>query len=119
MFKEFVEAIYENDMTEIEGRVEPSMLDKMAGKVDKAHREIKDQGCEMRVQSMRGHKHHDTQFFLYNVENIMLSGDVDMDRRKNKAFTQYVSEEASVNVNEKMILMNQIGHIESTAFGGA
>ena len=102
LFKSFVEAIHENDMSLIEDQMEPSMLIKTANKVDEAHRALKKQGLELRVQNLRGgHQVHDSEFFLYNVQNYLLCGDVKLDRSCNKPETAFLLEEKQdINVND-------------------
>ena len=43
------------------------------------------------MQNFRG-KTHRTEFFLYNVENFMLVGDVSLNREKNKAVSHFEQE---------------------------
>ena len=59
------------------------MFKKAQVKVREAKKVLEKQGLTMKVQSLR--KSHDTQFYLYNVQNYLLCGDVSIDRTKNKA----------------------------------
>ena len=50
------------------------------------------QGLQFKVQSLR--QSHDTQFYLYNVQNYLLCGDVSIDRAKNKPEQDFTQEES-------------------------
>ena len=61
---------------------------------------------------MRG-KFHDSEFFLYNVENIVLYGDVSMDRAKNKPVTEYAYEDdVPIEFNGKSLKVKQIAKVK-------
>ena len=102
-FKEFVTGIYENDMSDIEGKMEPLMFSKVVRKVDDAHKVLRKQGLELRSQNLRGPPSvHGTSFFLYNVENFVLCGDIGIDREKNKPESAFIMEEnQDLTVNER------------------
>ena len=88
------------------------MFSKAQLKVSEAKKELDRQGLTMKVQSLR--KSHDTQFYLYNVQNYLLCGDVSIDRANNKPEEDFIQEENQViNVNGSDVTCSQIGHIAS------
>ena len=90
LFKEFVAGMYEGDLSDIQDRMEPKMYQLAHQKVDQAHDILKKQGLTLKAQTMRGGpKLHQTEFFLYDVKNYVLMGDVSMDRRENKPETDF------------------------------
>ena len=55
---------------------------------------------------------HGTEFFLYNVENYLLCGDMGLDRTVNKPETDYLLEkDQEVKINGEIINCDMIGHI--------
>lgn len=49
LFKEFVNAILENDMSDVEHKIEPLMLSKVVNKVNEAHKTLDKQGLVLRA----------------------------------------------------------------------
>ena len=91
LFKELVSGIQEGDLSYLEDRMEPSMFRKAQLKVKEAKKELDRQGLTMKVQSLR--KSHETQFYLYNVQNYLLCGDISIDRANNKPEEDFIQEE--------------------------
>ena len=61
---------------------------------------------------MRG-KLHDTDFFLYKIENFLLCGDVSLDRAKNKPVEEYMYEDDTpLEFDGKEIKVKQIAKIK-------
>ena len=70
------------------------MYAKASTKIDQAHSLVKNSGLELRIQNLRGgEKIHKTEFYLYNVDNYALLGDVSIDRAKNVPETSFIEEE--------------------------
>ena len=81
-------------------------------KVTEAHKQLQSMGLELKVQSLR--KHHETQFFLYNVENFVLCGDVSLDRTQNIPVDNYLLESDQViKVDDKDVKCEQIGQVKT------
>lgn len=112
MFKDFVEGIYDDDLSPVEELMEPSLYNKASIKIAEAHKWIKKSGLELKMQNHRGQGNHQTEFFLYDVENIMLLGDVKIDRRENKPVTEFMFEDDQpIEFNGKEIKVKQIAKI--------
>ena len=84
--------------------MEPLMFSETVKKVDEAHQVLKEQGLELCQQNLRGPKTlHKTEFFLYNVENLMLFNGVSIDRSLNQPATNFSKEEkAEIKIKDKI-----------------
>ena len=81
------------------------MFNETVKNVDKAHKVLEEQGLKLCQQNLRGPKDiHKTEFFLYNVENIMLFNGVGIDRSLNKPVTNFSKEEKTeIKVKDKIL----------------
>lgn len=98
------------------------MYSKAQSKLDEAHKTLAKQGLQLKAQSLRGGNNlHDTQFYLYNVENFLLVGDVSLDRSKNKPETDFIKEEdQEVTVDEGLVVKcDQIASVRDLMQGQA
>lgn len=81
LFKDYVDALTTGRLDLIEDMLEPSFYRRAEKDLREAHQEARDQNQSFAEQySRRG---HNTEFFLYNVENILLAGNISLDRTKN------------------------------------
>lgn len=101
-----MEAIYENDLDAMESQVEPLFFQQATKKVQSMHDLLDKHSSEVCLNLQNLRHGHQTEFFLYNIENKLLCGDsVSIDRRKNKPVADFMSDEnTEFIVNEKEII---------------
>lgn len=114
IYKQFVQGIYENDMSDLEGICEPSFFEKAKSKVDDAHKLIEKHNLNLCLENFRQAAQHRSEFFLYNIDNYVLFGEqVSLDRRKNTSVKDFIIEEGqSVNIGKTDVPCTHIGHIK-------
>lgn len=87
LFKDYVDALYLNDLESIKEYLEPTFYKAADIKLRNAHTKIVEP-YRLECQNLR--RGHETEFFLYKVENFLLSGDVSLDRSKNQSDSQFL-----------------------------
>ena len=80
LFKTYADALYSNDLESVKDQIEPTFYEAASDKLRAAHAKLV-QPYNINSQNFR--QGHETEFFLYNVENFLLSGEVSLDRSKN------------------------------------
>ena len=80
LFKDYVDALFSNDLDGVKDRLEPTFYSLLSTKLQTAHQTLVTP-YKLNCQNLR--RNHETEFFLYNIENFLLSGEVSLDRSKN------------------------------------
>ena len=80
----------------------------MKQKLDPAHATLKKHDFQLRLENMRG-PDHQTEFFLYNTEPILIAGGTSLDREDNKTI-DHQRPNTAVVVNGKEVIVTQYEH---------
>ena len=87
LFKEYVDALCSNDLESVKDYLEPTFYTAASIKLRAAHTKLVPP-YKIDCQNLR--KGHETQFYLYKVENYLLSGAVSLDRSQNKPDSHFM-----------------------------